>query len=274
MACTPEMDLLQEAYASSSEESDSSESEQAERLPQIPSQVLDKFHITPSAPKDTMIKPSFKSWVTFAYLEWRLTRQERVRLDRVVSKCNSIIKQHTGGKFTFRPTYWSELGSPSPLHVSLTSNITFAKPEIRDAFLSRVESSIDESDLAPFQVKLDNQPLVIRSLANRGNFFLILNLEASLKQGHVGELTELLASEYRRLEGKAFYKIVPSLCHVSIGSLVAKPGTFDPVTLNKVLQQCIEPEDLSLGFKATCIKLDRNRESLSVRFPGVQSKLD
>ena len=265
------MDLVKQAYASSSESENEQEEQSsgAKTLPPVPSAVLDKFHIVPSVRDDSMKVSSFRHWVTFAYIEWRLAQKERASLDRLLSKCNSTIQKHTSQEVRFTPTYWSDLGSPRPLHISLCTNIVFKQAETRETFFKNVETAVEQSELKPFKVNIFPRPRVIRSLTNSGHFFLALPVDTCDTETSIPQLIRIIRDSHRDIDATVNFPFDESAIHVSIGSLNVSPESVNTAALNEALASHLTPEIPDFSFKATNIKMDRNRETLSVRFPEV-----
>ncbi|SMN20695.1 similar to Saccharomyces cerevisiae YLR132C Essential protein of unknown function [Maudiozyma saulgeensis] len=263
------MDLLKDSYNSSSEESDVNSEEN--ELPIIPTEILNKYHIAPSTntESNTMnYKSSLttKIWNTFIYLEWRPNMKDRRTLDKLLDYYSGVMNQN-GIHLKVEPLYWSDLGSPYPLHISLSPNIRIKDIIDRDKLFHRIESKLDKSHLKPFEVKFGNVPMCIRSMTNPKSCFFTLPIDTTTQVGPITDLVKIIEESKKGLNLETSFDLNISMTHMSIGQLNPGNGvTLDMSAINQIIQHSISNCDIP-KVCINSINVDKNRQSLSIRFP-------
>lgn len=266
------MNLLQSKYDSSSEDSSDDD-----RLPAIPSSVLDKYHIGPSftsansnKEKSAMsIKSSAKSfWNTFIYLEWRPTTKDRQQLFKLVTYYTETFKRN-GFPMKIKPLYWSDLGSPRSLHVSITSNISFNNVENRDRLLERLKVEIEKSNIKPFEMNFNEKPKLMTSFSNPKICFMVLDIETEIKKKYIIQLYKIIEKCKEGLDATPLFDLDILQSHMSIAQVYSKDNSLFPEieTLNQIFEDEPASNVKIPSFEVNTVKFDKNRQSLSIRLP-------
>ena len=212
-------------------------------------------------------------WTSFVYFEWRPSSRDRILLNRCINECNKLMKP-LGLKFD--PLYMTQLGSPLPLHVSLSPNMSFKTQDERDLFYTRVVNEIKVSEiLRPFDLEFEPVLEVMGpSSFDRDVRFLVFKISKQQRDTQIRELFDILNRCLDGIEGfrHGFTFFRPEMAHLSIGRLVMN----ERVTNKLQLQLHTGSGSLSkklAGFKAetpriaiSSIRFDRNRESLPIMF--------
>lgn len=266
------MNLFQNNYSSSSEDNSDDD-----KLPVVPHSILDKYHIGPSIntadynkDNSTMsVKfPAKSFWNTFIYLEWRPTTRDRQQLFKLVTHYTEVFKRN-GIPIKIKPLYWSDLGSPRPLHVSITSNISFNNVNNRDKLLERLQIEIQKSNIKPFEMTFNRKPKFMRSCSNPKVCFLVLDIETEIKKKYMIQLHRIIEKCKKELNSKTLFNLDILQSHMSIAQVHFKHDTKSPDidTLNQVIED--EPADnVEIpSFEVNAVKFDKNRQSLSIRLP-------
>lgn len=274
------MDFLKANYSSSSLSSDSESECDSEReresgdfeeeLPIVPGEILNKYHIKPNLKKYTSeMKPTIiGKWSTFVYFEWRLTSNDRIKLDKILSNCNNILGQNDC-PLLFEPLHWSPLGSPQPLHVTLCPNILFNNTTQREKFHSNLQSAIEQSNLKLFEMKFDPVATIMKSATNQKNVFLTLDVQSNIKDKQITELSNIIDNALEKQGKQTLFQFNPSATHMSIGQLqVPNSNQLSIPTLNNIIRtNCNNIIPTTPSFTVDTLRIDKNRESITINFP-------
>ncbi|SCW04185.1 LAFE_0H07954g1_1 [Lachancea fermentati] len=183
------MDILQSSYCSSSESEE--EEELVEPVPIVPQAVLDKYSISPNIAK---YQPGSEMnfvrgrWNTFAFIEMRTSTQQRALLNKTIACVNE--KARLLG-VEFEPLHQSEMGSPQPLHVSLSSNVEFSTRKELDLFPKML--SIELMQKFPLHFDVQFEPaLKLFDNYDKSALFLTLNVSDSVKRRYLSKLSTII----------------------------------------------------------------------------------
>ncbi|OBT89424.1 hypothetical protein VE02_02059 [Pseudogymnoascus sp. 03VT05] len=132
-------------------------------LPPLPSRFLDLYasNARASAHDDPSLHGGRKrttphiqgNWPTHLYIEWYPNPAEHELLTSLVDsfRCKSRYGSEYEGDLDVQSLLTSDLGSPLPLHISLSRPIGFSTAT-KDAFLSSIQTAISNSDIHPFPI--------------------------------------------------------------------------------------------------------------------------
>ncbi|KAI1752221.1 U6 snRNA phosphodiesterase Usb1 [Xylaria castorea] len=131
-------------------------------LPPLPSAFHDLYASTVrvSASDDPALHQGRKrvnphkvgSWPSHLYIEWHPTPTERTTLTTLLSTLqSSLASSSSTNLITVTSFLTSDLGTPQPLHISLSRPIVLSTSQ-KDTFQSDLESSIRSSGIAPFEL--------------------------------------------------------------------------------------------------------------------------
>ncbi|SCV04540.1 LAMI_0H16952g1_1 [Lachancea mirantina] len=219
------MELLQSNYtnnssSSGSEDENSGETIRSEPLPK-PFEVFDKYQITPNVKKYiTNAEMNFTKgrWTSFVFIEFRNNATQRAALDKLLPRINELLRPVD---VEFKSLYTSELGSPQPLHISLSSNIEFSTSAELDRFSRMLTVELRQKLTKGFDVAFGPQ---LRVHANSDKTALFLTMECvdtvrcnqiSLISSVVHEAVDYCAAE--EPNSKNMGKLDPALAHMSVG---------------------------------------------------------
>ncbi|EDO19325.1 hypothetical protein Kpol_1036p71 [Vanderwaltozyma polyspora DSM 70294] len=197
------MDTIAANYISSSDSEVDSEPEQKRakisdsteelnkeanlKLPTVPSTVLDKYYVSPNILKYTEemsnlvgIKTGFRTgqFRSFIFLEWRPTSLQRQQLVKSINQFNENLTKTKGSNFRFDPLFISSLGSPEPLHVSLSKSIVCESITQRNLFYRELKKELQSVQIQPFTLTFTNKPLVLTAKQD-SSMFLCLEVNRS-----------------------------------------------------------------------------------------------
>ncbi|KAL3422162.1 hypothetical protein PVAG01_06318 [Phlyctema vagabunda] len=157
--------------------------EESSDLPPLPSKFHDLYASTSrvSTTDDPSLHGGRKrvtphiegNWPTHLYIEWCPSSTEYEILDTLISEIRSDIS-YTTTTHTIKSLLTSDLGAPLPLHVSLSRSIGLAT-DIKDAFTTSLERTINTSNISPFQVGFSGLSWV--SNYDQTRWFLVLRIE-------------------------------------------------------------------------------------------------
>lgn len=281
------MDLIAANYAESSEgESDSSsdlkvqvkntqeEEEGVAVLPSLPTEILDKFHIAPNISKFTnemslasnfTIKKGFYS--SFIYLEWRPTKLYRQLVFKHINDYNLAFKElhNTHSNQQFVPLHMNELGSPLPLHVSLSQNLIFHSEAQRDSMLTALQTRISTQNIPTFAIEFEPSPIILSSHLNNA-MFLTYSVQEEFKKTVLKQIQDAIheslkeAFPNRNIEKK--YELDNQSLHMSIAQMCNVPSYL----MKHYHKSTVKPfQDFSLPtFQVDKIKCDKNREVFNI----------
>ncbi|KFX91283.1 hypothetical protein O988_07821 [Pseudogymnoascus sp. VKM F-3808] len=132
-------------------------------LPPLPSRFLDLYasNARTSAHDDPSLHGGRKrttphiqgNWPTHLYIEWYPNPTEHELLTSLVDsfRDHSRYGDEYEGDLDIQSLLTSDLGSPLPLHISLSRPIGFSTAT-KDAFLSSLQTAISNSDIYPFPI--------------------------------------------------------------------------------------------------------------------------
>ncbi|SCU86372.1 LANO_0C07778g1_1 [Lachancea nothofagi CBS 11611] len=183
------MDLLKDQY-SSEEESDEQElvkTGSVAKLKAVPQEILDKYHIAPNIDKYSEpmnLAATRGKWASFAFIEMRPSMHQRLVLDQLIRDVGAKLR---ASDLNFEPLHMSELGSPLPLHVSLSANFSFPTAGELDTFAKMLQ--IEVLQKVPGTFSLEFQPrLQVYDNVDRNAFFLALDVAPAIKQAEIRQL--------------------------------------------------------------------------------------
>jgi len=126
------------------------------------------------------------NWPTHIYIEWFPSTSEHAILSKLVSRLDEANPSECKEIYSFLT---SDLGTPLPLHVSLSRPISFST-EVKDAFFTTLESAIRSSKIQPFDLLISDLTWVQNFEGTR--WFLVLKVRTSDKGSLENELNNLL----------------------------------------------------------------------------------
>lgn len=281
------MDLIKTNYSSSDSDSDSDTDNELERqlhpapsLPRLPTAILHKYHIEPHRAKYTTnmsvsskINPNVKNWCTFLYYEWRPNRIERNILAKMVSQFNERCDSNNIGvtkRIHFEPLHLSSLGSPLPLHISLSQNIHFTRESDRNAFYVSLSKRIQQSEnLFPFTMKFQPIFSILPSFLKE-SLFLTLAVDPAIKRNEIGYTHSIIQESLKEIFPQKNQSEIesmscnPSMVHMSIGQALNVPDDIMNNWNMLSAQLPMSYEGQSFEFELLSLKFDKNRQILSI----------
>ncbi|CEP63207.1 phosphoric diester hydrolase LALA0_S07e04874g [Lachancea lanzarotensis] len=303
------MELLEDQYPSDNESEEEVTTYTRIDLPALPSALLDKFHVSPNIEKFTQQQPHRPQmnhlftrvpattqgvkWTSFAFIEMRPTLQQRQILDKVTCQIAGQMQRHG---LSFQPLHMSDLGSPLPLHVSLSGNLEFGSAAEVDAFEHMLRIEVLQQMAGPFQVDFEPSLKVYENVG-RNALFLALGVKSEQKNGVLRQLWQAVHESFdfcRRndpagdnsvsthesdISSRSQQSSGHERSHVSIARAFSFQGpVFDPNAstsvrqideLNRVLEATpIDPTLLqALTFECTGIKITKQRSNVWIGFP-------
>lgn len=256
------MDLIREEYGSTDSESD------RESLPELPEALLDKYHLTPSVNMNRTVAGKFNS---FVYLEWRPTKLDRMHLTHMLGEFQKQCKNsdvEVLRKMKLEPLHVSSLGSPEPLHVSLSRSLEFRDGKQRDLFHECLSKRLASSQLNPIDIKFEPKFQVLDSRF-KDRVFLTLPVVSSQRCRWFKSLCKIVWQSLREVwpneyNDKEIDEMVcdPESVHMSIGQSTGTTASELAVWI-----QLLEPLRPLPSWNITDLKLDKNRESLKIPLP-------
>ena len=262
----------------------------------VPDIVHSKYHIAPSiqkrrrtteqSNKNTSISLSLSEmkspdcvsrfftvgqWTSFVYFEWRPSSRDRLLLNRCINECNKLMKPLG---LRFNPLYMTELGSPLPLHVSLSPNMRFKKQGERDLLYTRVVNELKISQmLRPFDLEFEPVLEVMGpSSFHRDVRFLVFKISKKQRETQIRELFDILNRCLVGIEGyqDKFTFFRPEMAHLSIGRLVMPEELTNALQLHTgsgaLTKKLASLRTETPRIAVNSIRFDRNRESLPIMF--------
>ena len=261
---------LLEGYSSESE-SDCEE----DKLPQqvdssaINRKLFDKYHIKPTTgPKrntpDHLMKTRF--WTSFVYIDWRLTSKERRLLSGYLAQCNNQYKKYG---IEFKPLFYSDLGTPLNLHVSLSPNLKFGDRDERDQFFNILQNNLALKVSKSFTIPLERHPKLLKAPGSLTTF-LTLPIDPNILTKYIKPLFNEIAILWNSRHNLTM-SLQPELsldesfinkAHVSIAK------TWSPIPQSDEMTLLLPPLDNTLMIPENHrIQYDRDRESLTLNIP-------
>ncbi|KAI0190937.1 hypothetical protein EV127DRAFT_74807 [Xylaria flabelliformis] len=119
------------------------------------------------------------NWPSHLYIEWHPTPTERTTLTTLLSNLQSSLTSSITTAITITSFLTSDLGTPQPLHISLSRPIVLSTSQ-KDTFQTDLESSIRSSGIAPFELA----PVGIKwhRTAESARSFLVLRVGSTEKR--------------------------------------------------------------------------------------------
>lgn len=256
------MDQIALNYSSSDSDSETN-ALQEDTLPELPDEVLDKYHLAPSSKMNSRVR-GFNS---FVYLEWRPSKMQRMYLTRLLmdfqAQCRrSGVNILQGLKL--EPLQVNALGSPEPLHVSLSRNLEFENQFQRNAFQDLLGSRLSSYHLDPIEIEFESKFQVLDSRF-KDRVFLTLPV-ASHQRSHWFKaayqvLWDSLAEVWPHCSDAQIVSMLcpPESVHMSIAQAYGITASEIAIWIESV-----EPLEPLPRWKATDLKLDKNRESIKL----------
>lgn len=250
------MNRVREDYGSSDSESD------LETFPELPDAILDKYHLTPSINMNRVT--GFNS---FVYLELRLSKSQRMNLTRMLAhfqaQCGNsdidVLK-----RIKFEPLHMSPLGSPEPLHVSLSRGLEFRDSIQRDQFQRCLSARLGSSCLNPIDIEFEPKFQILDSRL-KDRVFLTLPVLSSQRSHWFKSVCQVLWESLREVwpscKDEEIDEMVcsPESMHMSIAQAYGTTASELAVWI-----QLLEPLRPLPTWNITHLKLDKNRESMKV----------
>ncbi|QLG74498.1 hypothetical protein HG535_0G03810 [Zygotorulaspora mrakii] len=247
-------------------------SEKTNTLSPLPTSIIEKYHLRP----DNIMKPlrtTAKNWSTFIYLEWRPTSAERSLLSKMIMSLNKACQDadlSAARRLSFHPLHLSALGSPLPLHISLSQNVTFVNEQQRDRLYAIISKKIKQSKIIePFRVKFEPKYQLLAS--NRTNVvFLTLPLTSEVKRNEISNICAAITDAFKDVFPNFTdaelqnISINTEFAHLSIAQAVNVPQSttqYLPLLQSHIpTRNRFEP----IEFNISSIKYDKNREVLNI----------
>ncbi|TRX94929.1 hypothetical protein FHL15_004014 [Xylaria flabelliformis] len=169
-------------------------------LPPLPSAFHDLYASTVrvSASDDPALHQGRKrvnphkvgNWPSHLYIEWHPTPTERTILTTLLSNLQSSLTSSITAPITITSFLTSDLGTPQPLHISLSRPIVLSTSQ-KDTFQADLESSIRSSGIAPFELA----PVGVEwhRTAESARSFLVLRVGSTKKGEDHGKNPQLAA---------------------------------------------------------------------------------
>lgn len=279
------MELIKTSYSLSDSDSDSdnevgTQLQPAPSLPRLPTAILDKYHIEPNIAKyntnmsfSSKVNSNVKNWCTFLYYEWRPNRIERSILAKMVSKFNETCRSNNIGvtkRIHFEPLHLSSLGSPLPLHISLSQNIYFTRESDRNAFYESLSKRIQQSEnIFPFTMKFQPIFSILPSFL-KDSLFLTLAVDPEIKSNEIECTCNIIQESLKEVFPQKSQSEIqsmscnPSMVHMSIGQALNVPNDIMNNWNMLSAQLPMNHEGQSFEFQILSLKFDKNRQILSI----------
>lgn len=269
--------------------------EEENRLPEVPSDILNKYYIQPNVQKYEENQAMTKTfhlgkWSSFIHIDWRPTSIDRQKLGRFIAACNNTLASRQNNSIIFEPSYYSTLKSPRPLHISLTYNVYFDQEQERESFYNNLAARIHEAKLPPFKMEFESIPSILTS-TKKDSLFLALPVKEQIRNSHIKTLDSIIQqslnqcrkvyanttthSSMLQLTNDNNSRIFEPVAHMSIG--FSKITNSNSAKLHNsenshqlVTNAMLQISNLSLAdppsFIVNSIRVDKNRQSLTIRF--------
>ncbi|KAI0545554.1 U6 snRNA phosphodiesterase Usb1 [Xylaria curta] len=167
-------------------------------LPPLPSAFHDLYASTVrvSASDDPTLHQGRKrvnphkvgNWPSHLYIEWHPNPTERTTLTTFLSTLQSSLTSSSTNPITITSFLTSDLGTPQPLHISLSRPIVLSTSQ-KDDFQTDLESGIRSSGITPFELA----PVEIEwhRTAESARSFLVLRVGSTQKGDDYGKNPQL-----------------------------------------------------------------------------------
>lgn len=167
-----------------------------------PTELLAKYHIKPAFKIIHTMKAS-KFWTTFLYIEYRPTQHLRHQWTHYL--------RAAGLDTLVEPLYFTALGSPNPLHVSLSENIQFHERDKRQEYIDNLTTAL--TDTEPFQLRFASVPKWL-------GLYLVLPVE---RNKALQDLIDRIAAVHSRLGVPYSKDFFQAQAHMSIAKWKTHP---------------------------------------------------
>lgn len=275
------MESIAANYSSSGSESESESERDSEQesalenrslLPRLPNAIIEKYHIGPDCTMKS-VNAGTKFWSTFIYLEWRPSRVERSVLSDMLMEFNSKCQKtnlSVHHDLVFKPLFLSSLGSPLPLHISLSQSITFASEQERDTLHRNLLRNVTESDNChPFRITFESFYQILASPRSNA-LFLTLPVSSKLRKKQFSDLCCVIRDSFKETFPKITEKelqdisIKPEFTHMSFAqALNVQKRTMDYLALLQ-MELPMTNKHATFEFPISSLKFDKNRQVLSI----------
>ena len=204
---------------------------------------------------------------SFVYLEWRPSKLQRIHLTRVLvnfqAQCSGsgieVLK-----RLKLEPLHVSALGSPEPLHVSLTRSLEFSDAMQRDRFQQSLSTRLAASQLSPIDIAFEPRFQVLDSRF-KDRVFLTLPVLSSQRSHWFKFVYQVIWQSLREVWPNLNDKEIDEmLCpaesvHMSIAQTHGTRAKELAVWI-----QPLEPLQPLPTWNVTHLKLDKNRECIKI----------
>ncbi|CUS25150.1 LAQU0S28e00584g1_1 [Lachancea quebecensis] len=276
----------------------------------LPSEILDKYCISPNVEKyeyalgSDMRGANFAigKWSSFVFIETRPSRRQQSLLDAILHKASARLG-HTSTMLApvFNPLHVSELGSPLPLHVSLTANLDFGSARELDTFAKMLQIEVLQNFPAgPLDITFAPRLRVYDNIEH-SSLFLALEVAAHVKSRSISRLCTLITESLdfcrshepsqrdaarssawsfenahmsiARCDNSAITRKYAHQCHLSPAFSAAALRSYrqELANLNQLLESMpLESELLDeLKFQCSGIKLTKERANVWAPFASL-----
>ncbi|CCE62235.1 hypothetical protein TPHA_0C00790 [Tetrapisispora phaffii CBS 4417] len=266
------MDLLRDNYSDSDRDSDDEEKRAQDSdvvVPELSEAVLDKYNIAPSVSRLYSRRDSQGMFNGFINIQYRTSTEMRMKLlhniVKINSKCNTKLE----------PLFFTELGSPAVLHISLSQNLFFQSQEQRNSFYRLLEQKIHTAEIRPFDVKFDARPIWFAPLdTKRKTLFLVYKVEDLILESKFKPLQNCINRSLREIfPDKRIKEFEVSLnnLHMSIAKMLDTPDTLIRKYNKKTMDPFLDPDEhaeefmVLPSFTVKQIKCDVNRKVINIK---------
>ena len=172
------MDLVVSAYKNSGDsDSDSDfdsvgQEEEAHTysLPDVPQEVLYKYQKSPiiNPHNKTMYKTPFDKRACYIFLEFRLTSRQQQVMDGVLNDVNSVMTSFNNSHF--QPLHRGKVGTPKPLHISLSPNMCYETEEDLKLNIEQMKNRINMLQLKSLPIRFSGDWKLFESFDARDGY--------------------------------------------------------------------------------------------------------
>lgn len=276
----------------------------------LPSEILDKYCISPNVGKYEYARESdmrgvnfaVGRWSSFVFIETRPSPRQQALLDAVLQGANKRLG-HVSSMLApaFNPLHVSELGSPLPLHVSLTANFDFGSVRELDNFAKMLQvEMLQNFPAGPLEVTFSPRLRVYDNIEH-SSLFLALDVAAEVKSRSISRLCTLISESLdfcrshepmkrdaerssawsfenahlsiARCDNSVITRKYAHQCHLSPTAATAALRSYrqELANLNRLLESMpLESEVLDeLKFQCSGIKLTKERANIWVPFASL-----
>lgn len=227
--------------------------------------LLDKYHIKPTTSlKRTISERLMKTrfWTSFIYIDWRLTSKDRQILSRYLTHYNN---QYGKYGIEFRPLFYSDLGTPLNLHVSLSPNLKFSTEFERDKFFDNLQKNLALKMSKSYTISLERHPVLMNTPGSLATF-LTLPIDSNTLLNYIKPLFNEIATLWNSRDNIAgspqpelfLTESFINKAHVSVAKTWSKiPQNAKSLLLPPLDTPLVIPENHRVQY-------DKDRESLTL----------